>query len=308
MKVVFMGTPRFALPFLQALDNCHEVVGVVTQPDRPRGRGQKLAFSPVKAEALRRGLPVVTPQELDDDFEIWLDERDPKAIVVAAYGRILPTWLLDYPPLGCLNVHPSLLPKYRGAAPIRRALMAGEKVTGVSIIYLSEELDAGDVLAQKEVFIEDEDCHTALEEKLSKTGARLLLEVLARLEEGELKSKPQNGQQATLAPKIEKEEMKIDWSRSSQEVRNLVRAMAFEPGAFTFVHGKRLKVLKVKEVDLAASAQPGEVVLAHPKKGFVVACGQGGLRLVTVKPEGSKEMRGEDFLLGHPVKVGEEIG
>jgi methionyl-tRNA formyltransferase len=308
MKIVFMGTPLFALPFLKALDNCHEVVGVVTQPDRPRGRGQKPSPSPVKIEALRRGLSVITPQELDDDFEVWLDEGEPEAIVVAAYGRILPAWLLDYPPLGCLNVHPSLLPKYRGAAPIRRALMDGEKVTGVSIIYLSEELDAGDILAQREVVIEDKDCHTSLEEKLSKIGTRLLLEVLAKLEKGELKPKPQDDQQATTAPKIEKEEMEIDWSKSSLEVRNLVRSLALYPGAFTFVQGKRLKVLEVEEVNLDVKGRPGEVVLAHPKEGFVVACGQGSLKLVTVKPEGGKSMQGKDFLLGHAVKEGERLG
>lgn len=308
MKIVFIGTPRFALPFLQALDNFHKVVGVVTQPDRPRGRGQKPTPSPVKVEALQRGLSIVTPQKLDDEFEVWLDESEPEVIVVAAYGRILPAWVLNYPPFGCLNVHPSLLPKYRGAAPIRRALIKGEEVTGVSIIYLLEELDAGDILAQKEVVIEDEDCYTTLEEKLSKVGARLLLEVLAKLGKRDLSPKPQNSQQATTAPKIEKEETEINWLKSSREVRNLVRAMALKPGAFTFIQGKRLKVLEANEVDLNSSAQPGEVVLAHPKKGFVVACGQGGLKLVTVKPEGGRVMKGENFLLGHAVKEGEKLG
>lgn len=308
MKIVFIGTPRFALPFLQALDNFHKVVGVVTQPDRPRGRGQKPTPSPVKVEALQRGLSIVTPQKFDDEFEVWLDESEPEVIVVAAYGRILPAWVLNYPPLGCLNVHPSLLPKYRGAAPIRRALMKGEEVTGVSIIYLLEELDAGDILAQKEVVIEDEDCYTTLEEKLSKVGARLLLEVLAKLGKRDLSPKPQNSQQATTAPKIKKEETEINWLKSSREVRNLVRAMALKPGAFTFIQGERLKVLEANEVDLNSSAQPGEVVLAHPKKGFVVACGQGGLKLVTVKPEGGRVMKGENFLLGHAVKEGEKLG
>ncbi len=303
MKLLFMGTPHFSIPFLEAVLREHEVLGVVTQPDKPRGRGLKVKPSPVKEFALARGLKVLTPAKLDDDFKRDIEILSPEVVVVAAYGRFLPDWLLEFPPKGCLNVHPSLLPKFRGPAPIQRAIMAGEKETGVSIIKLVPEMDAGDVYAVRKVPIDDTDNVGSLERKLATAGADLLLEVLRGIESGSIKPLSQDHSKATYAPKIQKEEMLIDWKKSAVEIRNLVRALSPSPGARSFYKGRVIKILEAEVADL--NGTPGTVLLAHPKRGLIVAAGNESLKIETLKPEGKKEMKGEEFVRGYRVQEGD---
>jgi methionyl-tRNA formyltransferase len=298
-----MGTPSFSLPFLEALLREHELLAVVTQPDKPKGRGLKLKPSPVKELAEKMNLKVLTPQKLDEEFKKVLMGLNPEVIVVAAYGKILPNWLLNLPPKDCLNVHPSLLPRFRGAAPIQRAIIQGERVTGVSIIKLSEEMDAGDIYASVEVVIEEDDDYASLEKKLAAAGSDLLLEVLRKLEKGEIEPVPQDHSKATYAPKIEKEEMVIVWKENAEKIRNLVRALSPKPCAKTFFKGKEIKILKTSLEDI--QGEPGEVILAHPKRGLIISAGKGSLKIERLKPEGKGEMSGEEFVRGYRIKEGE---
>jgi methionyl-tRNA formyltransferase len=298
-----MGTPSFSLPFVEAVLEKHDVLAVVTQPDKPRGRGLKLKPSPVKKFAEKRGIRVLTPQTLDLGFKLLLQELNPETIVVAAYGKILPPWLLKLPPKGCLNVHPSLLPKFRGAAPIQRAILEGEKETGVSIMKLVEEMDAGGVYASARVSIEEDDDYASLEKKLSEVGSKLLLQVLREIEEGRAEAVPQDPSQATFALKIKKEETYIDWRQEAQKIRNLIRALSPKPGARAFFKRKEIKILKATLEDV--QEKPGEVVLAHPKHGLIVSAGKGGLKIEKLKPEGKRDMSGEEFVRGYHIKEGD---
>lgn len=303
MRLIFMGTPSFSLPFLEALLKEHELLAVITRPDKPRGRGLKLKPSPVKEFAEKRGLRVLTPQKLGEKFKKVLMELNPEAIVVAAYGKILPSWLLNLPPKGCLNVHPSLLPKFRGAAPIQRAILQGERETGVSILKLSEEMDAGDIYASVKVDIEEDDDYGSLEKKLAAAGSSLLLEVLRNVEEGKIKPLPQDHSKATYAPKIEKEETLIVWRKDAEKIRNLIRALSPKPAAKTFFKGKEIKILKAKLESV--QGKPGEVILAHPKRGLIISAGKEGLKIEKLKPEGKGEMSGEEFVRGYRIREGD---
>lgn len=314
-RILFMGTPSFALPSLRRLlDAGYEVVGVVTNPDRPSGRGMREKASPVKDFAVSRKLNVLQPETLKrEEFIRGLREFKVDAIVVVAYGKILPETILDLPRLGCLNLHASLLPKYRGAAPIPRAIMNGESVTGVTIQYMTAELDAGDILLQKEVEIGPEETAGELGDRLAEVGADLVVEALRLLVRGEAPRIPQEGE-PTYAPPISKEEALIDWGSSASRISNLVRALNPNPGAFTFMEGRRLKIWRGKPLSDEFTGLTGRgeekvgTVLAVNSAGFVVKCGDGLFLATEVQPENRSKMSGDACVRGRYVKAGDVLG
>ena len=313
LTVVFMGTPSFAVPTLdRILAAGHEVAGVVTNPDRPSGRGMKDKASPVKEFAISRKLKVLQPERPREKFLQELKELDPDAIVVAAYGRILPEEVLRLPRFGCLNVHASLLPKYRGAAPIQRAIMNGERVTGVTVQYMARELDTGDILLQREVEIGPEETAGELASRLAVIGADLVADALALLAAGKAPRGPQTGE-PTHAPPISKDEGLIDWSTSAEEILNLIRALNPSPGAFTFLRGRRLKVWRARllgtrpELGAAGTAGSGTVV-GSDADGFFVKCGEGLLSVTEVQPENRNRMSGGASVRGQYVRAGDVLG
>ena len=302
-----MGTPDFAVPSLKKLiDEGYDVKLVVTQPDRPAGRGKKLTSPPVKVVAEKSGIPVYQPERIKENKELKREllNIEPDLIVVAAYGKILPEWLLNLPKYGTINVHASLLPKYRGASPIQWALLNGEEETGVTIMKVIPKLDAGDIISQRRVKIEKEDNAQTLHDKLAKAGAELLVETIPRYISGEIKPVPQNEEEATYCPQIKKEMGKIDWSRSSEEIFNQVRAFTPWPSAFTKFRGKLVKITKAQPVE--GTGKPGEVIRAD--RELIVATGSGALKIERLKPEGRKEISGEEFIRGYRVKVGDFFG
>ncbi|MGH7819299.1 MAG: methionyl-tRNA formyltransferase [Candidatus Binatia bacterium] len=303
-----MGTPSFAVNSLAALlDAAHDVAAVVTQPDRPSGRGRPVGAPAVKKLALARGIPVEQPEKLRDPaFLARLRGTAPDAFVVAAYGKILPKALLDLPPRGAINVHGSLLPKYRGAAPIQRAILAGEKKTGVTIMRMNERMDAGDILLQREMPILPDDTGESLGARMAKVGADALLEALALLERGELHATPQLESEATLAPMIRKEEGEIDWKRSASEIERAVRAFHPWPGAWTRLRGKLLK-LRRAAVAPHADAPPGTVVEARGET-IRVATGDGTLACGELQLEGKRAMDARELVSGRLVRDGERLG
>lgn len=308
-RVVFLGTPRFAVPSLAALAERETVTRVVTNPDRPVGRGRSVAIPPVKEEALRRALPVYQPEKAraPESVERIRAER-PDLIVVVAYGQILPQAILDIPRLFCVNVHASLLPKYRGAAPIHWAIARGETVTGVTIMRMDAGMDTGPILLSREVPIGEEDTAGTMFDVLSRVGAEALSEALDRLRAGTLQEIAQDDAQATYAPMLKKEHGAIDWGDSAREIRNLVRGMTPWPSAATVHRGKTLKVLSAapREPRKGGAASPGEV-LSVGKEGIEVACGDGSLLLVRLQPEGGKAMSAWDYAQGRRVGKGERL-
>ena len=307
MKIVFMGTPDFAVPCLQAiLDDGHEVCGVFTQPDKPKGRGYTLTPPPVKELALQYHLPVYQPNTLrtGEAYEI-LKELSPDLIAVVAYGKLLPKEILDLPPMGCVNVHGSLLPKYRGAAPIQWAVLNGDKVTGVTTMFMAEGMDTGDILLTAETAIPENETSGELFDRLKDMGAELLVKTIHGLEKGELTPIPQNEAEATHAPMLSKELSTIDWTASAWEVHNKVRGLSPWPTAHTLYHGKRMKVLET-EVFPEKNGEPGKAFSENGE--FFVYCGSGAVRLITVQPENSKRMAGKAFLLGHPLDKNTVLG
>lgn len=313
MKIVFFGTPGPAAKILEALITAkHEILCVVTQPDRPRGRGQKVAFSPVKEIALKHALPLEQPEEVKDNpvFRTLLGSLKPEIAVVVAYGKILPKEILAIPEQGFINVHASLLPKYRGAAPIQWALLKGEKETGITIFKLTEALDAGPVILQKKIRIEDEDDAETLSEKLFREGGKLLPKALSQLEKGTAKYHAQKEADVAYAPSLTKESGEIDWKKSALEVRDRIRALVPWPAAHTFYRGKRLKILRSRPqmLDLKSEAGlPGAVVHILKPEGFIVAAGKGDLLILEVQPEAGKKMGAYDFAIGHGLKTGEVL-
>ncbi|AMY10513.1 Methionyl-tRNA formyltransferase [Luteitalea pratensis] len=302
LRLAFFGTPAFAVPTLDALlASHHQVVGVVTQPDRARGRGQQVSDSPVKARATAAGVPILQPLRLKDPdfldaFRAWHADLG----VVAAYGRLLPQALLDLPPLGLLNVHASLLPAWRGASPIQRAILNGDAVSGVTIMRVVLALDAGAMLGRVEMPIEPHDTTGSLEQRLAVSGALLLREVVDRLGRGEtVDEEPQDDALATLAPKIEKHEGLIDWTRRAHALDCHVRGMQPWPGAFTFVDGQRLMVREATaDTRPVRGTAPGSVV-AFDDDAIVFACGQDTtLRVVRVQPDGKRVMTAREWRLG----------
>jgi len=302
-----MGTPEFAVPSLRALvDSGDEVVAVVTQPDKPKGRGLEVAPPPTKVLAERHGIPVLQPAKIKtEEFFNELKKFNPDLICVAAYGKILPKNILDLPHYGCINVHASLLPKYRGAAPINWAIIRGEKVTGITTMKMDEGMDTGDMLLKKEIPIEDEDTGETLSEKLSEIGARLLIETIRLLKEGQLNPIPQDHSQANYAPMLKKEDGKIDWQKSAEEIRNLIRGALPWPSAYTNLEGKLLKIYKVRLA--GGEGKPGEVIKSE--SGILrVATGKGALDILKLQIEGGKKLETQVFLRGRKIKEGTILG
>jgi methionyl-tRNA formyltransferase len=302
-----MGTPEFAVPTLAMLADSFHVVGVFTQPDKPAGRGQRLTASAVKQWAGRRGLPVLQPRTLRDAaIQAQLAEIKPDVIVVAAFGLLLPKPVLDLPPHGCLNVHASLLPKYRGAAPIPAAILSGEKETGVTLMVMDEGLDTGPALATAAIPILPDDTTDTLTTRLAELGARLLAETLPRWIAGEVAPQPQDHSRATLAPKLDKADGRLDWSRPAVELDRRLRAFAPWPGTFTTWNGKLLRIVSAQVAGGLSEKAPGQVVKGA--QGIGVVTGDGVLRLVTVQLEGKRAIKAEDFARGQPAFLGSLLG
>jgi methionyl-tRNA formyltransferase len=307
LRIVFFGTPEFAVPSLRALLAGRDpVIGVVCQPDKPAGRGQQLTAPPVKRAALRAGLAVFQPEKLRAPETVeTLASWAPDLIVVAAYGKILPKMILDLPPLGCINVHASLLPKYRGAAPIQWAILRGEERTGITIMCMNERMDAGDILLQQEIEIGPQETSGELQARLADVGARVLMETIARLHAGTLMPRPQQEDQITLAPMINKEDGRIDWTQPAVHIARLVRAFNPWPSAFTSLGGKQLKIHRA-HAEASRSAELAGTVL-RAEKEISVATGEGTLVLDEVQLEGRKRLSAAEFARG-AVKVGMVLG
>ena len=308
MKLVFCGTPGFAVPTLENLvSGGFEVRLVVTQPDKPRGRGLEMAPSPVKSRALELGLPVVQPEKIknNDEFREQLGRVGAQAIVVIGYGRIIPQWMIDLPPLGNINLHASLLPKYRGAAPIQWAIACGESVTGVTTMRIAAGLETGDILLQEEMPISPQDTAETLAPRLARVGAELMVKSLRGLQAGTIQARPQDHSQATLAPILQREDGIIDFGRGAAQVINRLRGFQPWPGAFTSFRGKQLRVWSAKPA--AAALSPGEIKVENSR--MLVGCGRDtALELLEVQPEGKKRMSAADFVNGYRPKGGEKLG
>ena len=309
MVVVFFGTPRFAVPTLQhLLDSSHTVAGVVTQPDRPRGRGQRITFAPVKTLASERHIPLIQPDrlkppEVADALRAW----DADIAVVAAYGRIIPAHLLTIPRLGMINVHASLLPQYRGAAPVHRAVINGDAETGVTIMRVVEALDAGPMFAKATRSIAPDETSDIVEDDLAELGARLLIDVLDQMAAGAAREEPQDESQATYAPRLVKEEGLIDWSQSATQIHNRVRGLYPWPHAYTFLNGSRLIIRRSRVLtdgEDPRRSTPGTITHMAPD-ALVVATGHGALHVLEVQPEGRRPMSVRDFTAGHRVSSGD---
>ena len=309
MRIVFMGTPDFAVPSLRRLvEDGHEVCGVFTQPDKPKNRGMKLLPPPVKEYALSVGIPVFQPTTLRDGSALeQLRELAPQLIVVAAYGKILPVDILQLPPLGCINVHSSLLPKYRGAAPINWAILNGESETGVTIMSMAEGLDTGDMLASAATPIDLNESAQQLHDRLAQMGADLLPQVLEQLEQGTAVAVPQDDAQSCYAPMLSRALSPIDWAHTATQIHNQVRGLTPWPAATAVVDGVRCKIIRTAVETEQTAQAPGTCVKAD-KRGLWVACGQGTvLEILELQPDGKKAMAAHAFLLGHPLKEKEAI-
>lgn len=308
MRILFMGTPDFARDSLKALYEAnHEIIGVVTNPDRPKGRGMKMIASLVKEYALEKNLPIYQPEKVrnNEEFVNKLKELAPEIICVVAYGKILPKEILDIPPYGCINLHGSLLPQYRGAAPIQWAVLNGDKVTGVTTIYMNEAMDAGDIILKEEVEIKEEETTGELWERLAQIGAKLLVKTVEQIEKGTAPRIKQDTNY-TIAPMLTKEMAKIEWNTmNTEKIYNLVRGLNPIMGAYTFYEGKKIKLWKV-EKDKTGLAQeelkPGTILLANPKQGLVVKTLDGAIRVLEVQGENAKRMQIGDFLRGNQLE------
>ena len=310
MKIVFMGTPDFAVPCLRALaDNGHDVAAVFTQPDKPKGRGYKMIPTPVKAAAMEYNIPVYQPLSLrkGDDAESAMNtlrEINPELIVVVAYGQILPKEVLDLPKYHCVNIHASLLPAYRGAAPIQWCLLNGEKVSGVTSMLMAEGLDTGDMLIKAETEIGENETASSLHDRLSVMGAEVLLETVKAIEEETLTPKPQDDSLSTYASRITKEISALDFNKPANELHNIIRGIT----GFTALEGKRLKIYtsRVTDISYAEGTENGTVT---DTEKFIVKCGDGrGLMFCEIQPEGKKRMKTEDYLRGKKIEKGTVLG
>ncbi|MGZ4988833.1 MAG: methionyl-tRNA formyltransferase [Limisphaerales bacterium] len=311
LRIIFMGTAELACASLQALLNSPEFVvqAVVTQPDRPKGRDLKLQPSEVKKLAAASNIPVLQPERArEPQFIEQLKQFAPDYIVVIAYGQILPRAILDTPKFGCINVHTSLLPKYRGAAPIQAALLNGDAETGVTIMQMDEGLDTGPIISQRAIRIEAEDNAATLHDKLAIVGAELLLPTLIDFAARKIPARPQDHAQATHVKKIKKEDGQLDWAQPARVLQNRIRAFTPWPGAFTFQKtNDKARLLKVWQAEVAdAQGKPG-TVLAADNSGIVVACGADALRIVRLQREGGRQMSAAEFLQGNPIHVGDQL-
>jgi methionyl-tRNA formyltransferase len=309
MRIVFMGTPEFAVPSLDALLKSEDqVIGVVTQPDRPKGRGQHLAPSPVKVVAQRERIPILQPAKMKDaGFLAALSTWRPDVIAVAAFGRILPPVILSLPPLGCINVHGSLLPKYRGAGPIQWALINGENETGITTMLMDEGMDTGAMLLQEKIAIRLDDTAGSLSPRLAELGGRLLVATLAQLKAGTLVPRPQDHTQATLAPLLKKEDGMIDWAMPAIAIANRIRGLTPWPGAYTFADTERWTIYRALALNETVMQPPGQVT-AVKKDAIHVATGQGILAILELQPANGRRMPTAQYLSGHPIEIGLRLG
>lgn len=309
MRIVFMGTPEFAVPSLEALLRSDDhVVGVVSQPDRPKGRGQQLVAPPVKLVAERAGIPVLQPLKIrTPEFLQALSDWKPDLIAVAAYGRILHTPILRLPPQGCVNVHGSLLPKYRGAAPVQWAVINGETETGITTMLMDEGMDTGAMLLQERLAIMADDTAGTLAPRLAELGGRLLVETIAQLKVGTLMPKKQDDGQATMAPLLKKEDGLIDWTMKATALAHRVRGLSPWPGAYTFLGEERWNIWKAVSTGEATTEKPGTIV-AVGKQSILVATGEGLLEVREIQTANSKRMSVSQFLTGHKVTAGTQLG
>lgn len=305
MRIVFMGTPMFAVPSLKALVEAqHEVLAAFTQPDKPKDRGMKLQTTPVKEYAITQNIPVYQPQSLRDGATFdMIKGLAPDMIVVAAYGKILPVDILELPPLGCVNVHSSLLPKYRGAAPINWAILNGEAETGVTIMYMAEGMDTGDIISQEATLIGPDEDAPALYDRLAALGARLLVSTLREIEQGTAGRTAQDESQASYAPMLSKQLSPVDWTRSARQIHDQVRALAPWPSAVAEIDGVPCKLWSTAITGEETSKAAGSVVQAD-KRALKIACGDGQvLQVGELQPSGKKRMAATAFLMGHPIRL-----
>lgn len=303
MKIIFMGTPEFSVPVLEALvGEGHEVIGVVTQPDKPKGRGKAVLMTPVKEKALEYGLPVYQPVKVrDPEFIEVLKELKPDIMVVVAFGQILPGAVLDIPPLGCVNIHASLLPKYRGAAPIQWVIIDGEKETGITTMMMDTGLDTGDMLEKTVVPIAEDETGDSLHDKLSAAGASLIISTLKKIEDGTIIRTPQTDEGTCYAKMLKKDMGSIDWTMEAAAIERLIRGLNSWPGTYTKWKGKTLKIWKAQVLEEEYEGACGEVVHVT-KDRLLVKTGKGTLSLLELQPEGKKRMAVDAFLRGYPVE------
>lgn len=307
MRILFMGTPEFAQVSLKALvENSRDVVCVITQPDKPKGRGYEMAMPEVKVYALEHNIPVYQPETLKDNAILpLLEEYRPDVIIVVAYGKILPEYILNFPKYGCINIHGSLLPLYRGAAPIQRAVIDGQKVSGVTSMYMEKGLDTGDMLIKRELPIGPETTAGEYHDALALLGGEVLLETLDALSENKLSPEKQNDSLSTYASQLSKAEGEIDWNNTQEQIYNKVRGLNPWPKAFSFIGGKRFVIDFVYKME--QSGKPGEVICADAN-GIQVACGEGSVLIKELKVEGKKKMTAEEYLRGHKIEKGTLLG
>ena len=309
MKILFMGTPEISMVSLKKLiDDGHNIVAVVTGEDKPRGRGNVMTPTPCKALAIEQGIPVYTPKTLRDEaFASLLSEIDPDLIVVVAYGKILPRNVLDYPKFGCINLHVSLLPKYRGAAPMQRAIMAGEKETGVTIMHMADGVDTGDIISVEKFPISDTDDFEAIHDRSATVGSELLSKTIVEISLGKAKRIPQDDSLATHAAKVEKEDCKLDFTKSAKNLDFQIRGVTPIPGAFAYLNGKMLKINRARPT--SGKGNPGEVISLNSQGTgeILVACGEGALSITAVIPEGKGKMSAGDFIRGRKIQLGDTL-
>lgn len=312
MKILFMGTPDFARDSLEAVYKAgYEIIGVVTNPDRPKGRGMKMIPSPVKEYAIEKGFKIYQPEKVKNNTEFIEEIKDlkPDVICVVAYGKILPKEILDIPKQGCINVHGSLLPKYRGAAPIQWAVLNGDKITGITTMYMNEGMDTGDMILKEEVTIGENETTGELWDRLAKIGGTLLVETLKRIEEGTAPREKQ-GEDFTLAPMLDKQIAKIDWeNKTAEQIKNLVRGLNPIMGAYTFLNGKKIKFWKVdlaKENEVIAEGieifANGTVIVSDPRDGLFIKTKDGIIKVLEIQGENAKRMPIQDFLRGNNIE------
>lgn len=310
MKIVFMGTPDFAKESLQAIYEAeHKIQAVVTNPDKPKGRGMKLVASPVKEYAISKDLKIYQPEKIRNNTEFIeeIKNLNPDVICVVAYGKILPKEMLEIPKLGCINVHGSLLPKYRGAAPIQWAVINGEKVTGVTTMYMDVGMDTGDMILKEEVVLGEDETTGELWERLSKVGAKLLVKTLKEVENGTAPRIPQ-GEEFTMAPMLNKEISKINWDKTAKEIKNLVRGLNPIMGTYSFLDGKKYKFWKVDVLNSENSnLENGTVIESNSKDGLIIKVRDGAIKVLEIQAENARKMNINDFLRGNNIEIGKKF-
>lgn len=311
MKIVFMGTPDFASEVLKSLlESEHQVLAVFTQPDKPRGRGKKISYTPVKEMALEAQIPIYQPRRIRDEENLEiLKQINPDVIIVAAYGNILPKEILDLPPYGCINIHASILPKYRGAAPIHWAIIKGETETGISIMQMDEGMDTGDVLLLERIEISEEADTGEIFAKLASLGSKMIIEVLEKIKDGKLIPVKQKEEEATYAPMLTKKDELLDWDMSSKDIYNKIRGMNPWPGVYTYFRGDRLKIQKSILIDekQVIEYKPGEII-DFSEEGIFIAANPGTIALKIIQPAGKKQLNFKDFINGYQISRGELLG